>query len=57
MPPAFTENVFTSIREDAMAPGISEQTSVRDDSSNELLERPPAASTVTTTKSKLTMVV
>lgn len=47
----------SDLREDAMAPGISKQTSVRDDSSNELLERPPSASTVTTTKSKLPMVV
>lgn len=57
MPPASTKNVFMSIREDAIAPGISEQTSVRADSSSGLLERLPSASTVTTTKSKLPMVV
>ncbi|VCX40254.1 unnamed protein product [Gulo gulo] len=47
----------SDIREDATAPGISEQTSVRADSSKGLLERPPSASSVTTTKSKLPMVV
>nr|KAF6468645.1 V-set and immunoglobulin domain containing 2 [Rousettus aegyptiacus] len=47
----------SDLREDAIAPGISEQTSVRADSSSGLLERPPSASTVTTTKSKLPMVV
>ncbi|KAM9659860.1 V-set and immunoglobulin domain-containing protein 2 isoform 1-T1 [Trichechus inunguis] len=47
----------SDLREDAIAPGISEQTSVGADSSSGLLERPPAASTVTTTKSKLSMVV
>ncbi|OWK17527.1 VSIG2 [Cervus elaphus hippelaphus] len=46
----------SDLREDAMAPGISEQPSERADSSNGLLERPPSASTVTT-KSKLPMVV
>ncbi|XP_045411671.1 V-set and immunoglobulin domain-containing protein 2 isoform X2 [Lemur catta] len=47
----------SDLREDATAPGISEQTSVRPDSSIGLLERPPSASTVTTTKSRLPMVV
>ncbi|XP_007950306.1 V-set and immunoglobulin domain-containing protein 2 [Orycteropus afer afer] len=47
----------SELREDAIAPGISEQTSVRDDSSNGLLETPSSASTVTTTKSKFPMVV
>ncbi|KAF3823693.1 hypothetical protein GH733_007161 [Mirounga leonina] len=47
----------SDIREDAIAPGISEQTSVRADSSKGLLERPPSANSVTTTKSKLPMVV
>lgn len=57
MPPVFTKDVLISVREDAVAPGLSEQTSVRADSSRGLLERPPSASTVTTTKSKLPMVV
>lgn len=57
MPPAFTKNFLLSIREDAIAPGISEHTSVRADSSKGLLERPPSANSVTTTKSKLPMVV
>lgn len=57
MLPAFTKNLPLAIREDAIAPGMSEQTSVRADSSNGLLERPHSASSVTTTKSKLTMVV
>uniref|UniRef100_A0A452S7Q1 V-set and immunoglobulin domain-containing protein 2 n=1 Tax=Ursus americanus TaxID=9643 RepID=A0A452S7Q1_URSAM len=47
----------SDIREDAIAPGISEHTSVRADSSKGLLERPPSANSVTTTKSKLPMVV
>nr|XP_060461080.1 V-set and immunoglobulin domain-containing protein 2 isoform X2 [Panthera onca] len=47
----------SDIREDAIAPGISEQTSVRPDSSKGLLQRPPSSSSVTTTKSKLPMVV
>ncbi|XP_023447725.1 V-set and immunoglobulin domain-containing protein 2 [Dasypus novemcinctus] len=47
----------SDLREDAIAPGISEPTSVRADSSNRLLERPASASTVTTTKSKLPMIV
>ncbi|XP_017534985.1 V-set and immunoglobulin domain-containing protein 2 isoform X3 [Manis javanica] len=47
----------SELREDAIAPGMSEQTSVRADSSNGLLERPHSASSVTTTKSKLPMVV
>nr|XP_058926337.1 V-set and immunoglobulin domain-containing protein 2 isoform X1 [Kogia breviceps] len=47
----------SDLREDATAPGLSEQTSVRADSNNGLLERPPSASTVTTTKSKLPMVI
>ncbi|XP_036715788.1 V-set and immunoglobulin domain-containing protein 2 [Balaenoptera musculus] len=47
----------SDLREDATAPGIYEQTSVRADSNNGLLERPPSASTVTTAKSKLPMVV
>ncbi|XP_062948547.1 V-set and immunoglobulin domain-containing protein 2 [Cynocephalus volans] len=47
----------SDLREDAIAPGISEQTSVRADSSDGLLERPLSASTVTTTKSKLPMIV
>ncbi|XP_003923605.1 V-set and immunoglobulin domain-containing protein 2 isoform X2 [Saimiri boliviensis] len=46
----------SDLREDAVAPGISEHTS-RADSSKGLLERPSSASTVTTTKSKLPMVV
>ena len=56
MRPTFTKNCLYPIREDAMAPGISEQPSERADSSNGLLERPPSASTLTT-KSKLPMVV
>ncbi|XP_003417480.1 V-set and immunoglobulin domain-containing protein 2 [Loxodonta africana] len=47
----------SDLREDAIAPGVSEQTSMRANSSSGLLERPPSASTVTTTKSKLSMVV
>ncbi|XP_037363795.1 V-set and immunoglobulin domain-containing protein 2 [Talpa occidentalis] len=47
----------SDLREDAISPGISEQTSMRGDCSNGLLERPPSASTVSTTKSKLPMVV
>ncbi|XP_030695879.1 V-set and immunoglobulin domain-containing protein 2 isoform X1 [Globicephala melas] len=47
----------SDLREDATAPGISEQTSVRADSNSGLLERPSSASTVTTTKSKLPMLV
>uniref|UniRef100_H0XDV6 V-set and immunoglobulin domain-containing protein 2 n=2 Tax=Otolemur garnettii TaxID=30611 RepID=H0XDV6_OTOGA len=47
----------SDLREDATAPGISEQTSVRADPSIGLLEKAPSASTVTTTKSKLPMVV
>uniref|UniRef100_A0A8D1WMS7 V-set and immunoglobulin domain-containing protein 2 n=1 Tax=Sus scrofa TaxID=9823 RepID=A0A8D1WMS7_PIG len=47
----------SDLREDAIAPGILEQTSVRGDSNNGLLERAPSASTVTTTKSKIPMVV
>ncbi|XP_037697774.1 V-set and immunoglobulin domain-containing protein 2 [Choloepus didactylus] len=43
--------------EDAMAPRISEQTSVKAKSRNGLLERTPSASTVTTTKSKFPTVV
>ncbi|XP_012325635.2 V-set and immunoglobulin domain-containing protein 2 isoform X2 [Aotus nancymaae] len=46
----------SDLREDAVAPGISEHT-LRADSSKGLLERPSSASTVTTTKSKLPMVV
>ncbi|XP_032140978.1 V-set and immunoglobulin domain-containing protein 2 isoform X2 [Sapajus apella] len=46
----------SDLREDAVAPGVSEHTS-RADSSKGLLERPSSASTVTTTKSKLPMVV
>ncbi|XP_072809977.1 V-set and immunoglobulin domain-containing protein 2 isoform X2 [Vicugna pacos] len=47
----------SDLREDAVAPGISEQTSVRADSSKGLLESAPSASTVTTTKSKLPTIV
>ncbi|XP_046493612.1 V-set and immunoglobulin domain-containing protein 2 [Equus quagga] len=47
----------SDLREDAIAPGISEQTSLRADSSSGLPERTPSASTVTTTKSKLPMLV
>lgn len=57
MPLVFTKNVFISLREDAVAPGISEQTSVRADSSNGLLEKPLSAITVKATKSNLPMVV
>ncbi|XP_017379557.1 V-set and immunoglobulin domain-containing protein 2 [Cebus imitator] len=46
----------SDLREDAVAPGVSEHTS-RVDSSKGLLERPSSAGTVTTTKSKLPMVV
>ncbi|XP_016042573.1 V-set and immunoglobulin domain-containing protein 2 [Erinaceus europaeus] len=48
----------SDLREDAVAPGISEQASARVDSGKGLLERPPSAgSTVTSTKSKLPMIV
>ncbi|XP_054448660.1 V-set and immunoglobulin domain-containing protein 2 [Pteronotus mesoamericanus] len=47
----------SDLREDAIAPGISEQTSVRADSSSGLLKKPLSASAVETTKSKLPMVV
>ncbi|XP_004438476.1 PREDICTED: V-set and immunoglobulin domain-containing protein 2 [Ceratotherium simum simum] len=47
----------SDLREDAIAPGISEQTSLRADSSSGLPERRPSASTVTTTKSKFPMAV
>ncbi|KAM4828397.1 V-set and immunoglobulin domain-containing protein 2 [Thomomys bottae] len=47
----------SDLREDAVAPGISEQVSAKADSSKGLLERSPSASTATTTKSKLSMVV
>ncbi|KAG8522301.1 V-set and immunoglobulin domain-containing protein 2, partial [Galemys pyrenaicus] len=47
----------SDLREDAIAPGISEQPSSRADCSKGLLERPPSASTASTTKSKLSMVV
>lgn len=57
MPLVFTKNVFVSIREDATAPGISEQTSARADSSNELLEKPLSATPVKATKSNFPMVV
>lgn len=53
----FTKNLPIPIREDAIAPGISEHTSMRADSSKGFLERPSSASTVTTTKSKLPMIV
>ncbi|KAI4561664.1 hypothetical protein MJG53_016718 [Ovis ammon polii x Ovis aries] len=46
----------SDLREDAVAPGVSEQPLESEDSSNGLLERPSSASTVTT-KSKLPMVV
>ncbi|XP_054988170.1 V-set and immunoglobulin domain-containing protein 2 [Sorex araneus] len=49
--------VGNDLREDAMAPGISEHASAKPDSSRGLLERSPSASTVSTTKSKLPMVV
>ncbi|XP_055970796.1 V-set and immunoglobulin domain-containing protein 2 [Sorex fumeus] len=49
--------VGSDLREDAMAPGISERPSAKPDSSRGLLERSPSASTVSTTKSKLPMVV
>ncbi|KAM8818086.1 V-set and immunoglobulin domain-containing protein 2 isoform 3-T3 [Rhynchonycteris naso] len=42
---------------DAIAPGISEQISLRADSNNGLLEKSPSASTVKTNNSKLPMVV
>lgn len=57
MPPAFTKHVLISIREDAIAPGISEQTSLRADPSNGLLEKPLSDATVKTTKSKLPVAV
>uniref|UniRef100_A0A8C5YK35 V-set and immunoglobulin domain containing 2 n=1 Tax=Marmota marmota marmota TaxID=9994 RepID=A0A8C5YK35_MARMA len=47
----------SELREDATAPGIFEQSSMKVDSSKGLLERSPSTSTVTTTKSKLPMVV
>uniref|UniRef100_A0A8C6H7P4 V-set and immunoglobulin domain containing 2 n=1 Tax=Mus spicilegus TaxID=10103 RepID=A0A8C6H7P4_MUSSI len=47
----------SDLREDATAPGVFEQASMRADHSKELLEKSPCASTVTTTKSKLSMVV
>ncbi|XP_058400899.1 V-set and immunoglobulin domain-containing protein 2 isoform X3 [Diceros bicornis minor] len=47
----------SDLREDAIAPGISEQTSLRTESSSGLPERRPSASTVTTTKSKFPMAV
>ncbi|XP_045048745.2 V-set and immunoglobulin domain-containing protein 2 isoform X2 [Desmodus rotundus] len=47
----------SDLREDAIAPGISEQTSVRADSSSGLLQKPLSASTMNTTKSKLPMAV
>uniref|UniRef100_A0A8C8TD84 V-set and immunoglobulin domain containing 2 n=1 Tax=Peromyscus maniculatus bairdii TaxID=230844 RepID=A0A8C8TD84_PERMB len=46
----------SDLREDATAPGVSDQASVRADSSKGLLEKSPSTSTVTT-KSKLSMVV
>uniref|UniRef100_A0A8C5LJF1 V-set and immunoglobulin domain-containing protein 2 n=1 Tax=Jaculus jaculus TaxID=51337 RepID=A0A8C5LJF1_JACJA len=46
----------SDLREDATAPGVSEQTSMRADYSKGLLERSPSASTLTA-KSKLSMVV
>ncbi|XP_047374985.1 V-set and immunoglobulin domain-containing protein 2 [Sciurus carolinensis] len=49
--------VGSELREDAMAPGIFEQSSMKVDSSKGLLERSPSTSTMTTTKSKLPMVV
>lgn len=55
--PSLTKNLPTTLREDAVAPGISEQTSLRADASPGLLERSPSASTVTTTKSRLPMSV
>lgn len=47
----------SDLREDAIAPGISEQTSLRADPSNGLLEKPLSDATVKTTKSKLPVVV
>lgn len=49
-------SLLVSFREDATAPGISEQASRRADFSKGLLEKSPSASMVTT-KSKLSMVV
>lgn len=49
--------LLVSFREDATAPGVSEQASLRASYSKGLLEKSPPASTVTTTKSKLSMVV
>ncbi|KAF6083514.1 V-set and immunoglobulin domain containing 2 [Phyllostomus discolor] len=46
----------SDLREDAMAPGVSEQTSVRADSNSGLPEKPLSASTMKT-KSKLPMAV
>ncbi|KAI4553106.1 hypothetical protein MJT46_016400 [Ovis ammon polii x Ovis aries] len=51
-----SSSVWGREREDAVAPGVSEQPLESEDSSNGLLERPSSASTVTT-KSKLPMVV
>ncbi|GAB1294041.1 V-set and immunoglobulin domain-containing protein 2 [Apodemus speciosus] len=47
----------SDLREDATAPGVFEQAPVRADYSKGLLDKSPSASTVTTTKSKLSMVV
>ncbi|XP_036894100.1 V-set and immunoglobulin domain-containing protein 2 isoform X2 [Sturnira hondurensis] len=47
----------SDLREDAIAPGISEQTPARADSNSGLLEKPLSASTMKTTKSKLPMAV
>ncbi|XP_006892865.1 PREDICTED: V-set and immunoglobulin domain-containing protein 2 [Elephantulus edwardii] len=47
----------SDLREDALAPGISQQTSAPASSGTGLLQRPLSASTVATTKSKLPMVV
>ncbi|XP_036990036.2 V-set and immunoglobulin domain-containing protein 2 [Artibeus jamaicensis] len=47
----------SDLREDAIAPGISEQTPVRADSNSGLLEKPLSASTMKTTKSQLPVAV
>ncbi|XP_059531924.1 V-set and immunoglobulin domain-containing protein 2 [Myotis daubentonii] len=47
----------SDLREDATAPGISEQTSGVTDPSDGLLEKPPSAASVKTTESKLPVVV
>ncbi|XP_006867740.1 PREDICTED: V-set and immunoglobulin domain-containing protein 2 [Chrysochloris asiatica] len=47
----------SDLREDAFAPGISQQTSVRTDCSNGLLKSAPFTSTVKTTRSKRPMVI